>query len=386
MFSSITYPWISLSSPDRESAPAAIIPGLPDDLALSCLARISHGYHGLLECVSKRWRDAVRSLDYARIKSQKGWCGDWLFILTDNQEDSQWNAYDPEVDRWHPLPCYPNARRGYSHLGFSCVSVNNRLLVIGGYHAPNGRHILRYMATVTNAVMQFDPFTKQWNKVASMRTERADFACAVVCGKVYVGGGWNSSSLQLDVAEVYDPLEDRWEDLPPLPMLRKDCFGVSYEGHFHVIRRKKHRAQRVSCRVFDPLDKRWKRACTTVMPFPTMAVGECFFTVDEGEGNSVKTRMKDQDEWKTLGKIPPVVLPDHSRPLECFGYSLTGLGSDLYVLGGRVLKWNESRLRFDIVKLDLVRFCNVTAPKLNWRATRRTRLCGAVLACASIKE
>ncbi|KAE8679003.1 hypothetical protein F3Y22_tig00111402pilonHSYRG00644 [Hibiscus syriacus] len=43
-----------------ESVPE-VLPGLPDDLALRCLARFSHGYHGVLESVSNRWKDLVRS-------------------------------------------------------------------------------------------------------------------------------------------------------------------------------------------------------------------------------------------------------------------------------------------------------------------------------------
>ncbi|CAF1926067.1 unnamed protein product, partial [Brassica napus] len=35
-------------------------PGLPDDLALRCIAKLSHGYHGKLE----GWRDLVRSDAY----------------------------------------------------------------------------------------------------------------------------------------------------------------------------------------------------------------------------------------------------------------------------------------------------------------------------------
>lgn len=188
----------------------AIIPGLPDDLALRCLAELSHGYHGLLECVSKEWRNVVRSSDFSNLKSREGWCGDWLFVLTDNQTNIQWNAYDPEADRWHPLPRIPSVTCDYTHFGFSCVTVRNRFLVIGGSFCPNDASILpQENSSPTNDVMQFDPFKNQWSRLASMQTKRSDFACAAICGKVYVAGGWNSSSSGLDTAEVYDPLQDR---------------------------------------------------------------------------------------------------------------------------------------------------------------------------------
>ncbi|WZZ57716.1 hypothetical protein YC2023_057823 [Brassica napus] len=83
-----------------ETIEQSIIPGLPDDLALKCIAKLSHGYHGKLECVSKGWRDLVRSDAYSCYKARNGWSGSWLFAHSNNQ----WVAYDPDADRWHPLP------------------------------------------------------------------------------------------------------------------------------------------------------------------------------------------------------------------------------------------------------------------------------------------
>ena len=68
----------------RESEKGSIIPGLPDDLGLRCLAKMSHGHHGLLETVSKRWRDLICSSGYATFKAREGWCGDWLFVPSHN--------------------------------------------------------------------------------------------------------------------------------------------------------------------------------------------------------------------------------------------------------------------------------------------------------------
>jgi hypothetical protein len=34
--------------------------------------------------VSKRWRDLIRSSDYAAFKAREGWCGDWLFVPSHN--------------------------------------------------------------------------------------------------------------------------------------------------------------------------------------------------------------------------------------------------------------------------------------------------------------
>ena len=47
-----------------EQAQSPLICGLPDDIALICLARVPRKYHALLRCVSKRWRDLVSSEEW----------------------------------------------------------------------------------------------------------------------------------------------------------------------------------------------------------------------------------------------------------------------------------------------------------------------------------
>lgn len=194
----------------RESLHQAIIPGLPDDLALRCLTKLSHGYHGLVETVSKKWKDLIRSSDFANYKAREGLCGNWLFVLTEGS-DNEWVAYDPEADRWHPLPKIPSVHAEGRHYGFSCISVCNQFFAIGGSYSRVNPAFPHHRPLVTNEVMQFDPFKKQWTNVASMITPRSHFACSVVSGKIYVAGGRNLSCTRgLALAEVYDPVADKY--------------------------------------------------------------------------------------------------------------------------------------------------------------------------------
>ncbi|OVA13501.1 Kelch repeat type 1 [Macleaya cordata] len=380
---------------NMESTYQAIIPGLPDDLAFRCLAKVSHGYHGLLEAVSKTWRDVIRGSDYSSFKAREGWCGNWLFVLTEGS-NSQWTAYDPDADRWHPLPKIPRADPSLHHYGFSCVSVRNRFLVIGGSYASYDPEFPNQRPLVTNDVMQFDPFEKDWCKVASMQTPRSHFACSVVRGKVYVAGGRKSSgSRGLALAEVYDPLEDRWEELPPMPAPQMDCIGLSYKGCFHVLSDHVGLPDQNTSEVFNPSDRTWQTVedvwpFSRAMQFAVTVVGDdrVYTVVDWGE-SSIKTRDTDQGEWYNVGSVPPVLLPDHTRPLEAFGYGFAAHGQDLYIVGGKVLKWEELGAgRFDIVKLDLVRVCDPTVVPLKWRETRPMGglARGAVIGCAFMEE
>ncbi|CAM8985496.1 unnamed protein product [Rhodiola kirilowii] len=160
--------------------------------------------------------------------------GDWLFVSMQRLDESWWKAYDPEADRWHAIPptSMPSMNGG-RHVGFSCVSVCNRFLVIGGLYFDCGRLV------VTNQVFSFDPYRQEWSVLASMSTPRAKFACSVISDKLYVGGGKNLAHnsqrclIPLSSAEVYDPVKNRWEDLPTMPNPRYGRFGISYNSKFY---------------------------------------------------------------------------------------------------------------------------------------------------------
>lgn len=214
----------------------ALIPGLPDDLALRCLARISHGYHGLLECVSMKWRDAIRSDEYARLKALAGWCGNWIFVSAAN--GSRWEAYDTEADRWVPLPDMPTRLGGQGSnscngiIGFSCVTVCNKFLMIGGQtlSSINDQEVL-------SDVLVFDPFKKEWYMAARMGRARLGFSCAAISGKVYVAGGHDlASPFGLSDAEVYDPCTDRSASSVLYSLFFLDFCNIFFSCHENVFK------------------------------------------------------------------------------------------------------------------------------------------------------
>ncbi|KAF6152451.1 hypothetical protein GIB67_035519 [Kingdonia uniflora] len=59
----------------RDPLHQPLIPSLPDDVALFVMTKTSHGHHDILEAVCMRWRDALRSLDYERLRAKEGFSG-----------------------------------------------------------------------------------------------------------------------------------------------------------------------------------------------------------------------------------------------------------------------------------------------------------------------
>src|ERR1022692_4339569 len=57
-----------------------------------------------------------------------------------------------------------------------------------------------------------------WSQIASMKNARLYYASAILAdGRVFVAGGeynGGDSGVELDAAEIYDPVLDQWSDLP----------------------------------------------------------------------------------------------------------------------------------------------------------------------------
>lgn len=59
---------------------SCIIPGLPRDLALQCLARIPRVLHGHLRLVSKAWQEVVEGQEFVDTRRQMGVSEDWIYL------------------------------------------------------------------------------------------------------------------------------------------------------------------------------------------------------------------------------------------------------------------------------------------------------------------
>lgn len=180
-----------------------------------------------------------------------------------------------------------------------------------------------------------------------------------------------------------------------MPHTQMDCLGLSYKGKFHVLSDQVGLPELNTSEVFSQSEGTW---CTMedvwpfsrAMQFAVQVIGDnrVYTVVDWGE-SLIKTRDTEKGEWYNIGSVPSVVLPDHCRQLEAFGYGFAALRHELYVLGGKALKWEQSGAgRFDIVKLDLVRVCNPLVKPLKWRETRPMigSARGTVIGCASMEE
>ena len=56
-----------------------------------------------------------------------------------------------------------------------------------------------------------------WQTLAPMPTARQELATAVLNGKIYAIGGYDSSGTPTNIVEVYDPATNTWTSAHPIP-------------------------------------------------------------------------------------------------------------------------------------------------------------------------
>ncbi|KAK0581638.1 hypothetical protein LWI29_016258 [Acer saccharum] len=173
---------------------SGLIEGLPDAVALRCLARVPFYLHPQLELVSRSWRAAIRSRELFKARQE---------------------LYDPLRDRWITLPILPSKIRHLAHFGV--VSTAGKLFVLGGgSDAVDPLTGDQDGSFATNEVWSYDPVIRQWSPRASMLVPRAMFACCALNGKIVVAGGFTTCRKSISQAEMYDAEKDVWVPIPDL--------------------------------------------------------------------------------------------------------------------------------------------------------------------------
>lgn len=194
-------------------------PALPDDLLLSCFARISRLYYPTLSLVSKRFRSLLASPELYKMRSLLGQTENFLHVCLQFYPDlnTRWFILYPKPDRilrnkkkkssGYVLATLPIPNLPPMHSS-TLVAVGSSIYMLGGsnYKAPLSK------------VSILDCGSYTWREGPSMRVERYWSAANVLDGKIYVSGGCDDSSNWM---EVFDTKTKTWE--PVLNPLIEKC-------------------------------------------------------------------------------------------------------------------------------------------------------------------
>jgi N-acetylneuraminic acid mutarotase len=148
--------------------------------------------------------------------------------------------YDPATDKWTkkknmPVPSHHVA----------VAELNGKIYVMGGFTKPPSGPSA--WVPIDNA-WEYDPANDTWKALAPLPTKRGSTTAAVVNGKVYVIGGAASYEGAKETGihparphrvvgtnEVYDPATNTWETRSPMPTARNHVAVGVVNGKIYVI-------------------------------------------------------------------------------------------------------------------------------------------------------
>ncbi|OAY69224.1 F-box/kelch-repeat protein SKIP6 [Ananas comosus] len=154
---------------------AALIPGLPDDVAVRCIARAPRSSHPELCRVSRSWRSLLRSPLLFSVRSALGAAEPVLCLnLRSPTDQSRWLLLHRGRRNPSPLPAPP-----LPSLGSAAAALGPFLFVLGGS-----------LAGVPSAAVQvLDARLPRWSLGPCMSAPREFAAAAALGGRIYAVGG-----------------------------------------------------------------------------------------------------------------------------------------------------------------------------------------------------
>ncbi len=149
--------------------------------------------------------------------------------------------YDPATNAWtrrRPMPVPTH------HLAFA--SLEDRIYAFGGFTHPGGSGPPSWVPT--NAAWEYDPRDDTWRALAPMPTRRGAAAVAAVDGRLWVVGGAGSAPgsgepglrpdrphRALGTVEEYDPGANAWHARSPMPTPRNHHAVAAAGGKLYAI-------------------------------------------------------------------------------------------------------------------------------------------------------
>uniref|UniRef100_A0A0D6QV04 F-box domain-containing protein n=1 Tax=Araucaria cunninghamii TaxID=56994 RepID=A0A0D6QV04_ARACU len=321
-----------------------IMPCLPDDIAVSCLARLPRRTRAVARCVSRSWNAALR--EPHRIESLRLFLRippePWVFVGLQNtecypaflqatEEFTRWLLIDPRELRAVVLR---NPLAGTSaDLDLRSAAGGGRILLPD---LPDHRR-QGFRSYVTEIF--------RWDALGFapgiFEESRKGFACAGAGDFVYFAGGEQAERS----ACRYDAAGDRWEALPDMTTQRINCAGVVMDGKFFVLGGFRHYAPGFtethgSAEFFDAATGKWsllpgffanglRHSEESNRSRPAVAVVDGRLYAMQSYSNEImEYDGRKLQGWRPMGYAGG----DAERRSYCVKYELLGVGSELWAI------------------------------------------------------
>lgn len=352
----------------------SLIPGLPNDVAQLCLAKVARVMLPKLRFVCTSWKRLCESKEFHDLRLEVGSAEAWIYVLPEKPPGAPFKAFSPHTNKWHELPPIPRLSEDASWQGFACVALGSTLLLMGGIHQNFDMATEGYSSGVVSGdVIVYNACTNQWSRAASMNTPRSWFAAAVIGDSVYVAGGQGKDRF-LNSVEVFDSKKNSWSYVPSMICVRSSCYGLALHGKFWVIGGELMRNQyddkpkRGSAEVYDPETCSWRLIPemwldSQKVPGPnTVHCGRLLFA----HQNKLMIYEDDTCSWCHVGYLSGGDMFNHQ--FSRFGFACESLDDELYIVGGmRISRHNRHFLQ----SLNTTEVCKLSSQGLSkftlWR-------------------
>ncbi|KAM1707559.1 hypothetical protein ACFX13_000702 [Malus domestica] len=356
-FLASTQPYIRMELPgdgsdvisQTELTQEPLLCGLPDDIALFCLARVPRKYHTLLKCVSKRWRDLVCSEEWHSYRRKHKLDETWIYALCRDKLDRLcFYVLDPNSSRrsWklvHGLPPRIMKRKG---MGFEVIG--NKVYLLGG---------CGWCEDATDEVYCYDASLNAWSEASPLSTARCYFACEILDDKIYSIGGLGSISSYPHSWDIYDPCTDSWKFHSDPNIVPEIEDSVVMAGKIYIRCGTSAVTSHVHAVVYEPSSGTWQHADSEMVSGwrgPAVVIDGTLYVLDQSSGTRLMMWEKETREWIPVGRLSSLL----TRP-PC---QLVAIGKKFYVVGKGL-----STVMFDVENAGNMEGVMVSSsiPKLN---------------------
>lgn len=297
------------------------LPGLHDDIALTCLARASKSDYASLSCLNVRFHMLIKSGYLYDLRRQLGVVEHWVYMVCDPRG---WEAFDPFRKKWMRLPKIP------CDDCFNCADKES--LAVGSELLVFGRELFDF------AIWKYSLACRDWVKCEGMNHPRCLFASGRLGSMAIVAGGSDKNGNILRSAELYDSITGKWEMLPSMHYPRRLCSGFFMDGKFFVIGGMTSPTDSLTCvEEFDLKTRKWRKiegmypnVNRAAHAPPLVAVVDSELYAVEYVTNMVNKYNKENNSWDALGRLP--VRADSSNG---WGLAFKSCGQALLVVGGQ---------------------------------------------------
>jgi len=229
--------------------------------------------------------------------------------------------YLPEGDQWQKL-----TRKPHPVSDASAVLLGEKIFVPGG-RLENGQP--------TRDVEVFNPRQNTWEIVAPLPAPRSRYGLVAFEGKLYLFGGWDGSKATNTVFE-YAPEDDTWRERTPVPTARMSCGATVAGGKIFVVGGTDGQQNYTVNEVYYPQrDSTGESPWETQQPMPDALgnvvatnIADTVFVLGEtlGGKSELYDYLPQKNQWEKLQPGPQEIL---DQP------GMIGFDTFIYFLGGK---------------------------------------------------